>query len=232
MIFGALLAVAGTAPQPTIADTATPAPNATLTPPPKDPCAKSRSKWAHVQCMAFNESAPGDEYFGVMKESFIGIDNTFRDGVISAGDNTIDQRLIHKLDFAADALANWAKKYPNDPQLPRSYYLGVKVYIKVYTQPGQERAWQYMQLLVHKYPNTYFGKTIKASLANGYAEHWYAAAAPCATALPADAIEPVPSPSPSPVAGQARVELIAPPCIPPPSTPTPEPSPTPTPHKH
>ncbi len=59
---------------------------------------------AHLQCQEFNSSAPGDEYFGRMKISYLGIDNTYRDGAISAGAYSTDQKLINKLQFADEAL--------------------------------------------------------------------------------------------------------------------------------
>jgi hypothetical protein len=181
-----------------------------------DPCGAAKSKWAHLRCQQFNASAPGDEYFGRMKLSYLGIDNTYKDGSISAGDYTTDPHLISKLDFATEALQRWAAKYPNDPQLARSYYLGVLVLRKVYTQPEQQTSWEFTQLLVRKYPNTYFGKTAKASMAEGYVEHWYALAEICPTPIPRGVkaqatADPTPSPSPEP--GKPYVALITPPCV-------------------
>jgi hypothetical protein len=205
------------------------APAASPTPAKKDndPCGATKSKWAHFQCQQYNSSAPGDEYFGKMKISYLGIDNTFRDGLISAGAYTTDDHLISKLLFADEALRRWAAKYPGDPQLARAYFLGFQVFRKVYTQPGQDVAWQYGQLLVRKYPATYFGKTMKASLAKGFTEHWVAEALPCPTPLP-KGVKPVQTPSatatPSPAPGQPKVEIITPPCIQPTPSPSPEPS--------
>jgi hypothetical protein len=212
---GASLAGAGSA---TPAAAATPTPN-----PKKDPCGDTKSKWAHLQCMEYNGSAPGDEYFGRMKLSYLGIDNTFKDGVISAGAYTTDQRLIAKLMFADDALHRWEQKYPNDPQLARSYFFGEAVWRKVYTPDGQHIAWQYIQTLVHKYANTYFGKTMKASLAkNGFTEHWFALPQVCPTPLPKGVLPettPVSTPSPTPAPGQPAVNVITPPCVQPTATP-------------
>ncbi len=105
-----------------------------------------------------------------MKISYLGIDNTYKDGAVSAGDYTTDPHLIAKIDFATEALRRWAAKYPNDPQLARSYFLGVIVMRKVYTQAEQDMAWQFMHILVTKYPKTYFGKTTKTQMA-GFTEH-------------------------------------------------------------
>lgn len=184
-----------------------------------DPCGTMKSKWAHLQCEKYNSSAPGDEYFGRMKLSYLGIDNTYKDGAISAGAYTTDPRIISRLDFATEALRRWAAKYPNDPQLPRSYFLGVQVMRKVYTQPEQQTAWEFIQLLVGKYPNTYFGKTLKNSLKqDGYTEHWFALAQICPTPLPLGAgvlpeVTPDVTPTPSPAPGHPSVVLITPPCV-------------------
>jgi hypothetical protein len=217
---------------PGTAATTAAAPAATPAPAKKDPCGATKSKWAHVQCQEFNDSAPGDEYFGRMKISYLGIDNTFKDATISAGAYTTDPNIISKLLFADEALRRWAAKYPGDPQLPRAYFLGIQVFRKVYTQSGQQMAWNYMQVLVHKYPTTYFGKTMKASLANGFTEHWFADALPCPTPLPKGvmpATTPSASATPSPAPGQPAVEVLTPPCVPPPS-PAPEASASAKPH--
>jgi hypothetical protein len=217
---------------PAFGATSPAAPAASPSPAKSDPCEATTSKWKHLQCQQFNNSAPGDEYFGRLKISYLGIDNTFRDSSISAGAYTTDDNIISKLMFADEALQRWAVKYPGDPQLPRAYFLGVQVFRKVYTQPAQEKAWHYMQVLVTKYPSTYFGKTMKASLAKGYTEHWFAEALPCPTPLP-KGVKPEATPSatetPSPAPGQPSIQIITPPCIKPTPSPSPSPSESPTP---
>ncbi|HKE36316.1 MAG TPA: hypothetical protein VKB39_02740 [Candidatus Baltobacteraceae bacterium] len=250
-IMGIAASSAGAATTAKTATSATPTPN-----PKNDPCGATKSKWEHLRCVQYNGSAPGDEYFGRMKMSYLGIDNTYKDGVISAGAYTTDARLISKLMFANDALQAWEKKYPDDPQLARSYFFGEAVWRKVYTPDGQHIAWQYIQTLVHKYGNTYFGKTMKASLAkNGFTEHWFALPQMCPTPLP-KGVTPETTPSatatPSPAPGQPSINIITPPCVQPSpsaspyaypsgsaspspsagstkSTPSPSPSPSPTP---
>jgi hypothetical protein len=211
--------------------TTTPSPN-----PKKDPCGTTKSKWQHMQCEQYNSSAPGDEYFGRMKMSYLGIDNTFKDGVISAGAYTTDPRLISKLMFADEALQRWAQRYPDDPQLARSYFFGEAVFRKVYTQDGQQLAWQYIQILTHKFGKTYFGKIMKASLAkNGFTEHWFALAQLCPTPLPKGVMPettPNTTATPSPKPGEPAVDVITPPCVQPSpaseesGSPSPSPSPT------
>jgi hypothetical protein len=87
---------------------------------------------------------------------------------------------------------------------------------KVYTQPEQQTTWQFMQILVTKYPNTYFGKTAKASIAGGFTEHWFALAQICPTPLPPGVhpeTVPVATPSPTPAPGKPAIDLITPPCV-------------------
>jgi len=84
VVVGAFFFTTGAPSSPALA--ATPQPSAATTTKNKDICGSAKSKWAHVQCMQFNNSAPGDEYFGRMKMSYLGIDNTYKDGAISAGE--------------------------------------------------------------------------------------------------------------------------------------------------
>ena len=76
-------------PQSAAAPPASPKPSASPSKK-KDVCGATKSKWAHLQCEEYNDSAPGDEYFGRMKISYLGIDNTYKDGAISAGAYTTD----------------------------------------------------------------------------------------------------------------------------------------------
>jgi hypothetical protein len=228
--FLALAAVLGS-----VAFAATPAPKAT--PVPKDACSSKTSKYEHQECENYIHAAPGDEYFGRMKMSFLGINNTFHDETIRAGDYTTDPGIISKVAFADEALTQWSHKYPGDPQLARSYFLAIVMYKKIYTVDGQQKAWTYMHVLTQRFPTTYFGKLEKADLAKGFTEHYFADAQPCPTPLPSG----VPSsgftsvtytPTPSPAPGQPKVEIITPPCIPPPTEAPMMPAPTPSASAH
>jgi hypothetical protein len=196
------------------------------TPPPKKQCASEKSKWARTQCQNYNNGAPADEYFGPLKISVLGIQNNFKDLAIESGDSTTSDPIVHKLGFATAAMAKWAAKYPNDPDLPRTYYLGVLVLRKVYVQSEQELAWQYAQIILHRFPKTWFGKQIAAMSKDGFVEHWYADAQPC-NAAGAD-----PSPSPSPNPGKPVVAIISAPCTGAPAANTQMAAPTPTPAPH
>ena len=239
-IAGLLVALSVTA----IAASAAPAPPPKLT------------KWQQHQLENYKNSAPADEYFGRMKMSYLGMNNTFRDAAISSGEHTTDPAIINKVALAEDALAAWAKKYPRDPQLARTYFLAVRVDRKIWIKENQDRAWIYLNRLVQEFPDSYFGKLLKRDLAIGFTEHYYALPVPCATptpaaspsdevtgmttaslpnAAPAGTPAPAPTPSPSPSPGPTvttlakglRVQIIPQACVPPP-TPSPSPAPSPS----
>lgn len=192
----------------------------------KDPCLAKASKWERQQCESFARSAPADEYFGRMKMSYLGINNTMRNEAISAGDYTTSSDIINKVSFADEALRAWAAKYPNDPELARSYFLTIMMLRKIYTQQYQDEAWRYMQIEVKRFGSTYFGKLEKADIARGFTEHYFADALPCPTPLPSGAVvETTPSATATPQtpSGQPSIDIITPPCVP---APTPVPTPT------
>ena len=170
------------------------------------PCAEKPSKWQRTECREMVRSAPGDQYFGRLKMSYLGINNTFRDDAIRAGAYTTNSGLISSVNFADEALRDWAHRYPGDPQLARSYFLAIQAMSKLYVQPEQERAYHYMLVLVKKFPHTYFGKVMKESLARGFTEHWYMSPQPCRSTG-------VPSPVATPSDPHLHIDLLASPCI-------------------
>jgi hypothetical protein len=213
------------------------------------------TKWQLQQLEKFKNSAPADEYFGRQKMSFLGMNNTFRDSAISSGEHTTDPAIINKVMLAEDALEAWARKYPRDPQLARTYFLATQVERKIWIKANQDRAWIYLNRLVQQFPDSFFGKSLKRDLTIGFTEHYYAAAQPCATPTPApeagasaasdaaalqvpapETPAPTPSPLPSPSPGPTettlsrglKVQIIPQACVPAP-TPSPAPSPSPTP---
>ena len=189
------------------------------------------SKYQRFRLEQYNNSAPADEYFGRMKLSYLGINNTFHDAAISAGEHTTDPGIVNRVETADDALRAWAARFPRDPQLARTYYLAVRIQQKIWLKPNQEKAWIYMNRLAAVFPTTYFGKLIKKNLAIGFTQHYYADPVPCATATP----EPTPSPTPAPTepphkrGARPKATPEPTPSPEPTATPTPEPTPTPSP---
>jgi hypothetical protein len=209
-----------------IAASAAPAPPAKLT------------KWQQQQLEKFKNSAPADEYFGRMKMSYLGMNNTFRDAAISSGEHTTDPVIINKVMLAEDALEAWARKYPRDPQLARTYFLAAQVERKIWIKANQDRAWIYLNRVIEQFPASFFGKFLKRDLAVGFTQHYYASPAPCATPsplpdavasdAPASSSSPSPAPTETTLARGLKVQIIPQACVPAP-TPSPSPSPSPVP---
>lgn len=184
--------------------------------------------------------------------SYLGINNTFHDEYIRAGDYTTDSNVINKVNFADEALQAWAQKYPGDPQLARSYFLAIRMYKKIYIKSYQDKAWQYMHTLTSPtFASTYFGKLEKTDMAKGFTEHYFANAELCPTPEPTETPGPpskrptptpsptatpeptaTPAPTPTPRPGSPKVDVIQPPCVKPSpveESPTPAPSNFPSP---
>src|SRR5713226_7523883 len=72
------------------------------TPKPRPPATKSPaplSRYQREQLQKYNNSAPADRYFGRMKMSYLGLNNTFRDAAITAGDHTDSPGIVSKVEF-------------------------------------------------------------------------------------------------------------------------------------
>jgi hypothetical protein len=190
------------------------------------------SKWQQHVLEELKDSAPGDEYFGRMKMSYLGINNTFHDQAIRAGEYTTDPHLISAVAWADEALNAWAKKYPNDPQLARSYFLAFMMYRKIYTPQYQQKAWDYAHIVIKKWPASFFGKTLKKDISIGYTEHYFATPVPCSSLTTAS---PTPDPTPPPRPGQPKLDVLPVPCVAaanetPQTMSSPSPSASPSPH--
>ncbi|MDQ2680393.1 MAG: hypothetical protein M3Y21_05140 [Candidatus Eremiobacteraeota bacterium] len=214
----------------------------------KTPANRKISKYQQRHDALLKASAPADEYFGRLKLSYIGINNTLHDEAIAAGPYTVNSNIITKVHFAEDALLDWQHKYPNDPQLARTFFLMATMQRKIYTADGQDKSWNYFHQLVNQFPNTFFGKTAKKDLQIGFTEHVFALPVPCpatpspvpslapgvkarptpvptASPTPAPTAEPTTTPTPSP--GAPKRDIISVPCFTP-APPTPSPTPVPT----
>jgi hypothetical protein len=196
--------------------------------PPAEKSPAPLSRYQRERLENYKNSAPADRYFGKMKISFLGMNNTFRDAAITSGDHTVNASIVSKVEFADDALQEWARRFPRDPQLARTYYLAIRADQKIWLKHNQERAWTYMNRIASTFPTSYFGKVIKKDIAIGFTEHYYADAVPCPTPTPSP--EPTVAVAPSPVVTEApRGRSRSTPTPVPTATPTPEPTPTPVP---
>ena len=115
------------------------------------------------------------------------MDNIFKDALVSAGTSTTEPQIVGRVGQAADALRDWARKYPSDPQLGRAFFLGFEIYSRIWTKDAQQQAWHFLNIIVQRWPNSYFGRLARNDIAVGYTAHYYSIAEPC------------PTPSPSPI---------------------------------
>jgi len=85
--------------------------------------------------------APGDEYFGPLKQSIIGIRNTLRDlGLRYDVNHDISKQTFASAQLTERSIRDWQKKYPKDGQLPRAVFLLQRLYTKVLSQESRDRA--------------------------------------------------------------------------------------------
>ncbi|HEY0798255.1 MAG TPA: hypothetical protein VGD50_03840 [Candidatus Baltobacteraceae bacterium] len=189
--------------------------------------APTLTKWQQYQQSLYKRSAPADEYFGPQKLSYLGINNALRNTLAVAGDHTTDPGVIGAADRIEVALNAWEKKYPNDPQLARTYFLATNAYAKIWTQAYQQKAWQDFHELIARFPDSFFAKVMRRNLAIGFTEHYYAQPLICATPTPLP--EPTLSSSPTPAPRGRHSEPTPSPSPTPSPTPTDSPTPSPTP---
>jgi hypothetical protein len=187
------------------------------------------TKWQQHRLEMLRNSAPADEYFGRLKMSYLGMNNTFHDVAIEAGDHTTNPALVNKIAFAEDALESWGHRYPHDPQLARTYFLATRADSKIWIKANQDRAWSYLNRLVQLFPDSYFAKIVKRDIQIGFTEHYYADPVPCPTASPTPTPTEVPTPTPTPTPEPRRRGRAPSPTPTPTATASPTPTPTPTP---
>lgn len=158
------------------------------------------------------DSAPADEYFGVLQMSPLGIRSQISTLERNFNWRTMtDEQIIHDAEFAEAALQKWQQKYPRDPWLPSAAYHLEQLYEMVQTEDARRHATRVLHYVVQHWPKTKQGTLSKQKLAKGFPPlHEEPPMRPTFTPVPA--ATPTPSPSPEPTA-----------------TPTPSPSPTPTP---
>jgi hypothetical protein len=177
------------------------------------------TQWQRQQQEKYAHSAPADEYFGRQKLSYLGINNMLRDSAISSGSHTTERKIVGTVATAEEAIEDWARKYPHDPQLARTYFLAMQVERKIWLKANQERAWVYLNRIVQLFPDSYFAKQVRKDLAKGFTEHYDAQPVPCDPSAP----NASPTPNVRVVGQNHRVQLEPVACIP---APSPSPSPT------
>ncbi len=157
--------------------------------------------------------APADEYFGHMKMSILGIRNQIKDLATKADSHPeIAESIFGAANLTEDAIKDWERKYPRDSWLPKTVFALERMYTKVPTDSGRERAKHAMAWLVGKYPRTSFAAIGRTEIAAGTVGAPVATAAvvvPATTApieTTADTVEPAaPAAAPSYVSNDAAI---------------------------
>jgi hypothetical protein len=98
--------------------------------------------------------APADEYFGPLKMSVLGVQNSLRDesarlDASSAGDP--DSAFQH-VTLVEASVRDWAAKYPGDTWLPRTLLALERLYAKIESDRSRQHASEVASWLIDRYP--------------------------------------------------------------------------------
>jgi hypothetical protein len=172
-----------------------------------------------VLAIAQSSLAPGDEYFGKMKMSALGVRYAIQHLKIAAYHHaTWPQNILHDTLQADDALYDWSKKYPKDTWLAQTAWGLVGLYEMIPGSIARNHAQAALDYLVKVWPKTKYAHDARLLLKNGLPPQ------PAEWTMPTPAPAATPSPSPAPSA-PASPGLPAPPESP---VPTDNPLPRPT----
>lgn len=145
--------------------------------------AKRAAQREVARIAAMKELAPGDEYFGPLKQSIIGIRNTIRDlGLRYDVNHDIGSQTYASAQLTERSIRDWQKRYPKDDQLPRAIFFLQRLYTKVLTQASRDRAKLTANWLETDFKRTPQAKQLAKTLA---VEHLAPIPAPTASPAPA-----------------------------------------------
>lgn len=158
--------------------------------------------------------APGDEYFGPLKLSYIGIRNTLRDlGLRYDVNHDLAKQTFSSAQLTERSIRDWQKKYPRDVQVPRAIFALQRLYTKVLSQESRDRAHATAMWLANEFRSSPQAKQLGKTLA-------YEHLAPLPPPTPEPAAKTAPEPPYTSIFGSKFPSEFA--------TPAPEPTPAPT----
>jgi len=118
---------------------------------------------SHTHAQPAPKLAPVDEYFGKMKLSPLGINNTIHDTSQHVKyDQANAARYYTGLEWAEDALHDWARKYPQDTWLPGRAYFMSHVFWQMHTAEADAAADRCRQLLFTQFPKSRWASMAKS----------------------------------------------------------------------
>ncbi len=125
--------------------------------------AASANSTSHSAAQPAPKLAPVDEYFGRMKLSPLGINNSIHDTSMHIKyDPNNAGKYYSGLEWAEDALHDWARKYPQDTWLPGRAYFMSHVFWQMHTAEADAAADRCRSLLFTQFPKSHW-----AALARG-----------------------------------------------------------------
>jgi TolA-binding protein len=128
---------------------------AAATQPAAKPAPPAQAHAVAPQAKPVSKVAPLDEYFGKMKLSPLGVNNTIHDTNLHVTyDKANAGHYYQALEWAEDALHDWARKYPQDSWLPgRAYYMS-HVFWEMHTADASAAAERCRLLLFKQFPKS------------------------------------------------------------------------------
>jgi hypothetical protein len=102
-----------------------------------------------------NALAPADRYFGRLQMSILGVRNSLRDLALQVAAHPEDgQRVYDKALLVDDALHDWAKKFPNDPWIPKYLRALANLYGQLDTDDARVQRNDTLDWLISAYPTS------------------------------------------------------------------------------
>lgn len=103
--------------------------------------------------------APADRYFGQTQMSILGLANVIKDlTIMAASKPDAIETVLHKAEFAEDALHDWSEKFPADPWLPKYAHNLVTLYEKCTNTIGKQHRIAAQDWLNGKFPDSEFSE--------------------------------------------------------------------------
>ena len=122
---------------------------------------KPAAKTTHTQPAP--KVAPLDEYFGKMKLSPLGINNTIHDTNLRVKyDPNHAGNYYQSLEWAENALHDWAQKYPQDTWLPGRAYFMSHVFWQMHSADADAAADRCRQMLFAQFPKSHWAALARA----------------------------------------------------------------------
>ena len=123
---------------------------------------------AHAQ--PASKVAPLDEYFGKMKLSPLGINNTIHDTNLRVKyDPANAGKYYQGLAWAENALEDWAHKYPHDTWLPGRAYFMSHVFWQMHTADADHEADVCRLMLFRQFPSSHWASLARHETKEGIA---------------------------------------------------------------